>query len=78
MGDDAMDSASLQDKIQGVHPFGVAVKSDRNSIMLDFLHRPLPDLVIFYWCCYVLGFRFGEGLSMSRVGVGSIATIKEV
>lgn len=78
MGDDAMDSASLQDKIKGVHSFGVAVKSDRNSIMLDFLHRPLPDLAIFYWCRYVLGFRLGDGLSMSRVGVGSIATIKEV
>jgi hypothetical protein len=75
MGDDAMDSTSLQDKIQGVHPFGVAVKSDRNSIMLDFLNRPLPDLAIFCYSLNVLGFRFGDGLSVSRVGVRGVTTI---
>lgn len=78
MGDDAMDSASLQDKIQGVHPFGVAMKSHRNSIVVDFLHRPLPDLAIFYCVLYVLGFRFGDGLSVSRVGVRGVTTIKQV
>lgn len=77
MGDDTMDSASLQDKIQGVHPFGAALKSGRNSIMLDFLHW-VPGVVIFYRYLYVLGFQFDDGVSMSRVGVGSISTIKEV